>query len=792
MKKIVILLSIVLLAGCVAQSQVHGMKKVQKDQKENVQRTDKPKGTVPTRYRTGRATMWVDSVMKDMTLKDKIAQLMVIRVPLNLEGKPQREFEQVIRETGVGGVCFFVGTAQKTLPLIKRFQDISRVPLLVCIDAEWGTGMRLSDCYAFPKNGEFGKLPHDMDTLLYDMGREIGLECRNMGIHVNFAPVVDVNSNPDNPVIGVRSFSDDPQRVAELGIQYMKGLQSAGVMAVAKHFPGHGDTKTDSHFDLPVINHTREYMDTVDLYPFKQLIDAGVEGVMTAHLQVNAYESEPNHPSSLSANVVSGLLRQKLGFKGLVITDGLDMKGVTKYYHDGDGELAALLAGTDILLLPPDVPAAINKIYEAAQQDDTLRQLIEMRCRRVLRSKYYHGCADLRPEKWHVPTRDDSLRCDAIVRSLNLAVEGRIDSIVNDGIAKGAYPGCQVLAMQDGHLLFRKAYGHQTYDPASPEVTMNTVYDLASCTKVMSTTLAIMKLVETGKVHLDDPLSRYLPYLKHTDKAKMTIRQVMSHVARLKEFDAFWKKAQYADDPEASVLEQIAASPLLPKSEYVYSDLGFILLGELVQQVSGQRLDIFVNRHFYAPMGLCHTFYNPMEHGIDSLAIAPTNNDTYYRHKIVQGVVQDENAYAMGGISGHAGLFSTADDLARILQMLLDGGVYDGKRYLKAETIETFNTRHFSCRRGLGFDKPVMCGTGGTAAEEASQSSFGHTGYTGTFVWVDPEYKMTFIFLSNRTFPSVTPNKLAQMNIRTKVHSEMYKACRKPTKNNASTATFGN
>lgn len=788
MKKIAVVLFAFAVIVSGAEAQVRGMKKTSKtiQQAKNIAKVS----------RNNRlATTWVDSVMKEMTLQQKVAQLMVIRVPLDLEGKPQREFEQVLRETEVGGVCFFVGTAKHTLPLIKRFQSLSKVPLLVCIDAEWGLGMRLSDCYSFPKNLEFGKLPKEMDTLLYNMGREIGFQCKNMGIHVNFAPVVDVNSNPDNPVIGNRSFSEHPQRVAELGIQYMKGLQSQGVMAVAKHFPGHGDTKTDSHFDLPVINHTREYMDTVDLYPFQKLIDAGVEGVMTAHLQVNAYEGEANHPSSLSANLVSGLLRQQMRFTGMVITDGLDMKGVTKYYKDGEGELAAFLAGTDILLLPPDVPQAIKRICQAAEDNPQLMQLVEMRCRRVLRCKYMHGCANLQPETWRVPNADDSLRCDAIVRSLRLATEGRIDSIVNDGIAKKAYPGCQVLAMKDGKLLFRKAYGHQTYDEDSPEVTMNTIYDLASVTKMMSTTLAMMKLVETGKVKLDDPLSRYLPYLKNTDKANITIRQAMSHMARLKSFYPFWQEAKDAEEPRASVLKQVTASHLLSNTEYVYSDLGFILLGDLIQTVSGQRLDIFVNHHFYSPMGLCNTGYNPLERGIDSTIIAPTENDQHYRMRLIRGMVHDENAFAMGGVSGHAGLFGTADDLARILQMLLNGGTFDGRRYLKAETIAMFNTRYFdkqNCRRGLGFDKPLITGHGGSACDEAPQSSYGHTGFTGTMVWVDPDNQMLYVFLSNRVYPDPNPNKLSNMNIRTKIQSELYRSIKgMNTAKGAGTATFG-
>ena len=741
------------------------------------------------------ATAWIDSVMASMSLEQQIAQLMIIRVPLNMDDKAMDDFCQLIQQTEVGGVCFFVGTAERTLPMIRRFQSISCVPLLVCIDAEWGLGMRLKDCYSFPRNSRFGLLPAEMDTLVYMMGAEIGRECRNMGIHVNFAPVADVNSNPANPVIGTRSFGNDPERVAQLAIQFMRGQQSQGVMAVAKHFPGHGDTDADSHFDLPVIRHSRGHLDSVELVPFARLIDAGVEGVMTAHLHISAYETEAHRPSSLSANVVNGLLRQRMGFQGMVITDGLDMKGVTKYFSDGQGEYEALLAGSDLLLLPPDVPAAIRTIARAADNDENLRTLVEMRCRRVLRAKYNHGCAQMDPDRWHIPGRDDSLRCAAITQALRAATETQIDSIVQDGIARQAYPGCQVMALQDGHLLFHRNYGHLTYAPGAPKVTDETVYDLASVTKMLATTLAVMKLVETEKVRLDDPLSRYLPYLKRGNKEKITIRQALSHVAGLKDFDAYWKTARFSDTPYEDIIEQIAASPVQPGGNYVYSDLGFILLGELVRYVSGQSLDVFVHQHFYEPMGLCHTHFNPIENGIDSLSIAPTESDNYYRHCIVQGSVHDPNAYAMGGVSGHAGLFSNAADVAKLLQMLLDGGVYDGRRLLKEQTIQLFNSRsyaHLGCRRGLGFDKPLLSGNESTACAEASQSSYGHTGFTGTMVWVDPEYKLVFLFLSNRVHPKASPNKLAQMNIRTQVHHELYKVLAPAVPAGGGVATFGN
>ena len=312
---------------------------------------------------------------------------------------------------------------------------------------------------------------------------------------------------------------------------------------------------------------------------------------------------------------------------------------------------------------------------------------------------------------------------------------------------------------------------------------------------MLATTLAVMKLVEAEKVRLDDPLSRYLPYLKRTDKEKITIRQALSHVAGLKDFDAYWKTARFSDTPYMDVIEQVAATPLQTTGRYVYSDLGFILLGDMVRYVSGQTLDIFVQQHFYEPMGLCHTHFNPVENGIDSLSIAPTEADNYYRHCIVQGSVHDPNAYAMGGVSGHAGLFSNASDVAKLLQMLLDGGVYDGRRLLKEQTIALFNSRSYArtgCRRGLGFDKPLLSGEESTACAEASQESFGHTGFTGTMVWVDPEYKLVYLFLSNRVHPKATPNKLAQMNIRTQVQHELYKVLGPSAGCGAGVATFGN
>ncbi|MBO4751275.1 MAG: serine hydrolase [Bacteroidales bacterium] len=835
------------------------------------------------------AERWADSLMDKMSIEEKVGQLMMIRVPINMTKKAESKFLDLLVSNHVGGVCFFAGTSDAQLRLTQQYQKESHIPLFVATDAENGLGMRLKDCYSFPKQMLMGAMPDSCDHLIEAMGEEIGRQCRDLGVHINFAPVVDLNSNPKNPVIGMRSFGEDRAAVARKAAAYIKGMQRQHVMGVAKHFPGHGDTQSDSHFDLPVINHTKEYIDTVDLYPFEALIKAGVKGVMTAHLQVNAYDATKNRPSSLSEKLVQSILRDRMGFNGLIITDGLDMKGVTKYYTDGQGELQALKAGNDILLLPPDIEKAIETVTHAAKDNKSVRDMVESHCRRILISKYKSGLADNAAPKSFNP-RERWERCDSIayqmaLRSVTLIKNGgsllplkkdapidstkilviyespykmmkrfgavdsaqvvvlayqdtpatrqavddllhgkaqfvghlpvsadryrighglqvdlstpydrvvaagmdpkcfiAIDSIALYGIDKQAYPGCQILVAKKGKIVYNRAYGRQTYDPASPAVDTNTVYDLASLTKVTATTLAVMRLVDNGKISINDKLSRYLPYLKHTNKKNITIKEALSHIAGLKDYDAYWKEAREEEDPYMSVLKQIAKSPLNKEKKYVYSDLGFILLGDMVRIVSGQTIDHYVAKYFYQPMGLTHTTYCPLEHGVDISLIAPTEQDNDYRHRLVHGTVHDQNADVMHGVAGHAGVFSSATELFPLMQMLLNQGEYNGKRYLSSDVIKLFNQRHFADRgnrRALGFDKPMFTPTkSGQTAVEVSQESFGHTGFTGTMVWVDPQYDLVYIFLSNRVYPNATTNKLAKMNIRTDIQSLIYKSMR--------------
>lgn len=720
---------------------------------------------------------WVDSVFQSLTLEQRIAQLMVVRVPLNMDNNQANEFSRTMNDLGVGGMCFFAGTAERQAIMTRDFQAQAKVPLLICIDAEWGLGMRLTDMYSFPRNDRFGLLPPSADSIVYRMGEEIGRQCHMMGIHINFAPVVDINSNPKNPVIGNRSFGTDRERVAQLGLMYAKGMQSQGVMAVAKHFPGHGDTDVDSHLDLPVINHKARHLDSIELYPFKRMIEGGVQGIMMAHLQVNAFDRQ--RPSSLSHSIVTGLLKKRLQFDGLVITDGLDMKGITNTYTHGDAELLALQAGNDLLLLPPNVQEAIQVIAEESAEDDSLRFFIDRHCRRVLEHKYDLIIAKGAKEIT-VPGADRRAACQAIVADLNLILDRSVDSIVANAINAHATPGCQLVVLHNGRTLLNRSYGHLTYDPQSDTVTPQTVYDLASLTKVAATTLAIMKLVDMGKIKIDDKLSKYLPYLKNTDKAAITVKQTMSHCAGLKPFDAYWQQTEGFD----SILALVAQTPLSGNNQMVYSDLGFMLLSDLVKRVSGLPLDQFVTDNFYRPMGLLSTTFNPTRNGIDIARIAPTEDDTL--RGLICGTVHDPNAYAMGGVSGHAGLFSTAEEVAQIMQMLLDGGLYHGVRYLKQATVELFTSRHFANqgnRRALGFDKQLFTPSANAQTSQlASQNSFGHTGFTGTMVWADPDQKLVFVFLSNRVNPSAETNLLAQMNVRTDIQTAIYNLLTKVAK----------
>jgi len=929
--------------------------------------------------RINQAARWADSVFSSLTEEEKIAQLMVIRAHSNLGPEHVAAVAEDIRKYNVGALCFFQGGPLRQAKLTNYYQQIAKTPLMITIDAEWGLGMRLDSVENFPYQLTLGAISDQ--RLIYEMGLAVGEQCKRIGVQVNYAPVVDINNNPGNPVIGYRSFGEDKNKVAELGIAYMKGMQDAGILACAKHFPGHGDVDVDSHLDLPVINKSREQLDSMELIPFRELFDAGVGSVMIAHLYIPSIDSAKNQATSLSKNNVTRLLRDELGFDGLTFTDALEMKGVTKYFPSGEAAVQALVAGNDMLCLPASVPESIESVKKAISENRLSWEDLNEKVKRVLRVKYRLGlnrpqvidtanllkdlntktdairlraarqsitvlsepqgrdgarlplmngikiayvgigstsldefgarvANDLKADTFLFSWKDGNERAESIFETVNghydalvigihdfsnrpasnyrisdasltlwnklnrpgaitfvfgnvLACENycnanalvacyqddaitqsaaadlltgktgasgklpvrvckydfgfgiikavpktdaaakkamltvTIDSIVQHAITDKAFPGCVVLAAEDGKIIFHKAYGQTGYVNGQPE-NRDKIFDLASVTKVSATTISVMKLYEEGKIGLYNKLGDYLPWVRGTNKEDLVIEDILLHRAGLVPFIPFYKetidtatgiplpgfysdtlrtgysvrvaeKVYMRNDWQDTMISRILASPLGRKGRYVYSDNDFIFLGKVVESITGMSLDEYVSNTFYKKMGMGTTGFKPRDR-FPVGRMVPTEEEQHFRRQLIQGDVHDEGASMFGGVAGHAGLFSDAYDLAMLYQMLLNGGSFNGERYLKEETIRKFTgygTR--DSRRGLGFDKPEK---DNKIRREpypsllASPATFGHTGFTGTCVWVDPQYKLVYIFLSNRVNPTRNNPLLVQLNVR--------------------------
>jgi len=944
-------------------------------------------------------SLWVDSVFRTMSPDDRIAQLFMVKVYTGFDKKYYENVSKQICDFKVGGIAFFKGSPVKQALWTNEFQQNANIPLLVAIDGEWGLSMRLDSTPYFPRQLALGAILND--SLIFDMGIEIARECKRMGIHMNFAPDIDINSNPKNPVINSRSFGENKFNVAKKGVAYMLGMQSQGIFACAKHFPGHGDTDMDSHLDLPVIRHSKETIDTLDLFPFRELIRNNVASVMVAHLNVPSLDTSAKSISSLSKPIITDLLKNQMGFKGLVISDALEMKGVSNIYKDGTAELQALIAGNDMLLLPQNLNDAIKAIRTAIDSSIITQAYVDEKCKKILRLKYKAGLNEHRPidtknlltelstpyarnlqnklvkntltivknnnnilplkkldtlclaslsigdtvvtefqkvmsryasiDNFYVNKKIKKSEVDSLISILknysyvivsiqnttNLAnenfgisketiafidtlkdqnkiildifanpyslsrfentnniealiisyqdnditeslsaqlifgaisasgklpvtssaefplktgistsVSGRlkyttpyevgidekdllkIDSLANNGIVSNAFPGCVILVAKDGKVFYNKAFGSHTYDKKVPTLTSD-IFDMASITKIEASTMAIMKLVDEGKLNLDAHLEDYLPYLKGTNKAHIIIRDLLAHQARLKAWIPFYKETikngkidmniyhkiksdkypyRVADslyirkDYPDTIMMEIIKSPLNKKKDYIYSDMGFYLMMKIVEKLSGQSFESFVQDNFYASLGMGNTGFSPREK-FPLSRIVPTEIDTAWRKQLVWGDVNDQGAAMMGGVSGHAGLFSNAYDLATIMQMMLQKGEYAGKRYLDTSTVKEFTKYQFpenDNRRGLGFDKPSLNKKEtGPCCDSASSASYGHSGFTGTFFWVDPKENLVYIFLSNRVHPDPNNKKLTEMGIRTNIQQVIYDAIAK-------------
>jgi len=332
---------------------------------------------------------WVDSVFKKLNRRQKVAQLFFVRAHTNLGLKYEDSVANVIKTEQVGGLVFFQGGPVRQAQLINRYQKISRVPLIIAQDGEWGLGMRLDSTISYPYQMTLGAIRDN--TLIYKMGQMVAYDFKRMGMQMNFGPDMDINNNPNNPIIGYRSFGDNKYNVAAKGIAYFTGMQSEGLLVTAKHFPGHGDTNVDSHLDLPLLPFTRERLDTLEEYPFREAIKAGISGVMIAHMDIPSLDTTKNLPSTLSRKIVTGVLKDSLGFKGLIVSDAMEMKGVVKYFPNGDADVRAFLAGNDVLELSPNSALAIQKIRRAIRNDEITQAEFDTKVKKVLAAKYWAG-----------------------------------------------------------------------------------------------------------------------------------------------------------------------------------------------------------------------------------------------------------------------------------------------------------------------------------------------------------------------------------------------------------------
>lgn len=338
---------------------------------------------------------WVDNQYNQLTLEQRIGQLFMVSIASDQGAASTNKIKTLIKEHSIGGVIFSKGGPVRQAQLCNEYQSLSKVPLLVGMDAEWGLAMRLDSTYAFPWNMTLGAIQDN--SIVEKVGYQIGKHAKRLGVHINFAPDIDINTNPKNPIIGNRSFGESREAVAEKGIAFMKGMEQAGVLSSGKHFPGHGDTAVDSHHALPVIPFSRARLDSLELYPFKRLIENGLSSVMVAHLEVPSMELKEGLPSSLSEQIISGILQEEMGFEGLVFTDALNMQGASKYGVEGDVELAAFRAGNDILLMPENVQQAKEKLLKAYNRGKISEKRLSLSVKKILMAKYKAGLNNYKP-----------------------------------------------------------------------------------------------------------------------------------------------------------------------------------------------------------------------------------------------------------------------------------------------------------------------------------------------------------------------------------------------------------
>ena len=935
--------------------------------------------------------IWVDSIYSSMTLEEKVGQLFVVQAFSNKNKNHKNDIINDIRNNNIGGVIFSKGSPDKQVDLTNDFQNESSVPLLIGMDAEWGLNMRLDSTFAFPWNMTLGAIKDN--KLIRDVGRSIAEHCKRIGVNFNFAPVVDINTNPKNPIIGNRSFGESTKNVSLKSLNFMYGQQEMNILSSAKHFPGHGDTSTDSHKTLPFINHEKQRIFNTELKPFKTLIDNGLESVMIAHLEVPSLESVNALPSTLSYSIVTSILKNTLGFKGLIITDALEMKGLSTFKSNGNLDMLAFKAGNDVLLMSANVSEGIKSIINEYDKGRISEERLSYSVKKILKSKYKVGLNNFLPilknnlyndlnslennllyeelvEKSITVVKNnenilpiinlkstigylnfgnddfmtffdaltkyskidhlndlDILKSESVTfiesnyktiiigihansdtpwKSYNLKKEeinfinrvskkvnvilnvfgspyildkfknirnisgiivsyqnstnfqnksaqlifgaigsagilpvsvgklfsnghgleinkinrlsygsaesvnlssvklNKIDSLAQFAIDSSMTPGLQILIARDGKVVYDKNFGYLTYEKKQ-KVNNNTIYDVASLTKILVTLPILMKMVENGDISLNTKLKEIIPRYENSNKSDKTIKEILSHFANLKSWIPFYKSTldtinnkpnplyyrnSVSDKYNIKVTDNLYLLTSyndsinlnikrsdLNNDRYKYSDLPYYILKEYIENYYSSNLSSIIDSQIFNTMGLTHSSFFPKQ--INSLDnIAPTEIDDYFRYQEIRGTVHDMGAAMQGGIGGHAGLFSNVNDVAKIMQMFIQGGDYGEERYLNKSTIDLFNKCYYCSednRRGVGFDKPQIEEDGPTCGC-VSMNSFGHSGWTGTYTWADPDENIVYVFLSNRSYPNSKENKLLKSNIRTDIQKLIYES----------------
>lgn len=930
--------------------------------------------------------VWVDSVYHSLSLEEKVGQLFMPMVFTEKDSLHYLETLKLVQEQKIGGLIFSLGGPVEQSHWLNNFQAHAQTPLLIAMDAEWGVAMRLDSVQAFPWPMTLGAVKDTV--LLRKLGQRMGEQEKRLGIHYSFSPVLDINTNPKNPIIGNRSFGASKERVIRQAMAVMKGHHDMGILTSGKHFPGHGDTAQDSHKTLPTVSFSSERIKSIELDPYRELIDAGLSSVMIAHLNVPSL-AEEGLPTSLSKKVIQNLLIDEMGFSGLIVTDALNMKGVSEYSKVKNIDLTAFKAGHDLLLISNDIPEGIKVISEAYKVGEITETRLARSVKKILKAKYKVGLSNYKPvltqnliqdlntsrdtalyaeamgkaltliknknnllplkkvnRLGHLPLGDASsssfqsqlaryqkvttlteitpsnalektrnldtliisfhrsnenpwkasnlnreevgiisalaktktvildlfvkpyalngiekvqgidglllsyqnsviaqqLSVDAIFGAQEITGElpvnvsdslkegsgiilkgaqrlgytdpanvgidsenlGRVDDLAIQAIDSMMTPGMQILAMRHGKIFYEKNFGFHTYKKKQ-KVRSSDLYDLASLTKILATLPLVIQSVSKGLISLDTTVAELLPDWNDSNKASLTLRAMLSHYARLWPWIPFYKetlnkkgypkKALYQSkasdkfsmrvaenlylksDFEKELYNQIKGSELLDTLAYKYSDLPYYLLKKFYEKSSGLPYDQLIEEQIFEPLGLDRITYTPLKK-FQETEIVPSEIDRYFRHRELNGDVHDMGAAMQNGVGGHAGLFGNAMSVAKLMQMYLQGGSFNGLQLLDSETIASFNVCSYCSegnRRGVGFDKPQLEGVHVSTCGCVSNKSFGHSGYTGTYAWADPDKDMVIVILANRTYPDDNFT-FSKNNVRTRLQALFYNA----------------